>query len=179
MKTLAKIGLVAAAVAAVLFIFVYEIYGPSADNQNMAAAPEEKISDTNMLFKNPVEKEATVEVTPESEEANQEVPVEVSPEKEVPAPIVTKTIRDQVKIRRIYGKITLATTGENLAGVNVMIPGSKVAKISNNIGGYTIQVPEGTNELVFIYRGKKLVQRLNPDDNLLNVRLNLETMQYD
>ena len=65
------------------------------------------------------------------------------------------------------------------AGVNIMVPGTTVAKNSNATGGYTLEVPENTRELVFIYRGKKLVQRVNPGNSLVNVTLNLEKMQYD
>ena len=80
---------------------------------------------------------------------------------------------------RIYGKITLSSSGEQLGGVNIMVPGSNVAKVSNPNGGYTIEVPENTRELVFIYRGKKLVQRIDPENSLVNVALNLETMDWE
>ena len=50
---------------------------------------------------------------------------------------------------------------------------------SNATGGYTIEVPENARELVFIYRGKKLVQQVTPGNSLVNVTLNLEKMQYD
>jgi hypothetical protein len=60
-----------------------------------------------------------------------------------------------------------------------MIPGATVAKVSNPNGGYTIEVPENTRELIFIYRGKKLVKPVNSGNSLMNVALNLESMQYD
>lgn len=120
-----------------------------------------------------IEEEAIV-----TEEQEPTIEVQEQFEEENPAVEESPAVADS-NVRRIYGKITLASTGENLAGVNIMVPGSSVAKISNNIGGYTIQVPQGTRELVFIYRGKKMVQRLSASNNLLNVRLNLETMEYD
>ena len=60
-----------------------------------------------------------------------------------------------------------------------MVPGTTSAKISNPNGGYTIEIPVNTRELVFIYRGKKLTKRLTAGNNLMNVVLNLDAMQYD
>ena len=200
MKVLAKIGLIAAAAAVVLFIFVYEVYKPAGANQVMTAPPDDEESPYS-YYNGDLITEATTDEAAAEEEPSTAIPettdLEQAPpneqpeevneelvEEEVPESVATPTVDAatppaEVNVRRIYGKITLASTGEKVAGVNIMIPGSNVAKISNNIGGYTIQVPQGTEELVFIYRGKKLVQRLSSNNNLLNVRLNLETMQYD
>ena len=106
-------------------------------------------------------------------------------EPEIEEPVITKapvTVEEKspaIPTRRIYGKITLSTSGELLEGVNIMVPGTSVAKASNASGGYTIEVPRTSRELVFIYRGKKLVQKIGSDNNLVNVRLDLETMKYD
>ncbi len=188
MKVLAKIGLIAAAAAAVLFIFLYETDNSWSGERSMASAPEESISDpipeASIASETEDPDNEVDEILPavsstEEAEQPQEEPVteEVVAEEVEEAPVEEEV--ENINMRRIYGKITLSDTGENLAGVNIMVPGSNVAKVSNNIGGYTIQVPIGTRELVFIYRGKKLVQPLRGSDNLLNVRLNLETMQYD
>ncbi len=187
MKVLAKIGLVAAAAATVLFIFVFEVYKPKLKNQTMSAAPEAgvvtDVPEVNEPTPSPIIQEQTSvpEEVIETPESTTPVETPIEPIVETPVPEESSPVEDvpSVQMRRIYGKITLATSGENLAGVNIMIPGSNVAKVSNNIGGYTIQIPRGTRELVFIYRGKKMVQRLSSSNNLLNVKLNLETMQYD
>ncbi len=208
MKVLAKIGLIAAAAAVVLFIFIFEFYKPNSSNEAMKAPPEEEVSEYN-YYQGTDSEETTIETDTEevSNETVQEEPTEETLDQESPESLVKEAVQEQlppeeeepkvetppvveetpavtkentdINVRRIYGKITLSSNGEKVAGVNIMIPGSSVAKISNNIGGYTIQVPPNTRELIFIYRGKKLVQRLSPSNNLLNVRLNLETMEYD
>lgn len=126
--------------------------------------------------------EALPEPLPEVESETPATLVEDTPSVEVSEPgqepeVVAPT--RAVATQRVYGKITLASTGEQLGGVNIMVPGSTVAKISNPNGGYTIEVPESTRELVFIYRGKKLVRRINPGTSLVNVELNLEAMEWE
>ena len=186
MKVLAKLGLVTAAAATVLFIFIYEFQGPvinkvlsepptvpaqpptTEEGQSIATTAESNVE----IQEQPVE----VEVDTPAENTEQTELVEISepvvePE-ETPVAPAGPTIR-------VYGKITLATTGEQLGGVNIMVPGSTVAKISNPNGGYTIEVPESTREIAFIYRGKKLVQRISPGNSLVNVALDLETMEWE
>ena len=205
-KVLAKLGLVTAAAATVLFIFIYEIQGPVI-NRVMSQAPAENnetpkveakleepvISETPDNEVTAETEESTeslgttetesVDPVPDTEESTITAEADVEPETveqpiKVEAPPVEEKVKD-LPTRRIYGKITLSTSGELLEGVNIMVPGSSVAKVSNANGGYTIEVPKTLRELVFIYRGKKLVQRINSDNNLVNVRLDLETMQYD
>ena len=189
MKVLAKLGLVTAAAATVLFIFIYEFQGPvinrvMSEPPTVPAQTQTVPEDDNA----PVEVESNVAVpedlpqveveeeeAPEVAEVVAEEPVEVEPIEEAPATPATPT----GPTLRIYGKITLSSSGEQLGGVNIMVPGSTVAKISNPNGGYTIEVPESTRELVFIYRGKKLVQRISPGNSLVNVELNLDTMEWE
>jgi hypothetical protein len=186
-KVLAKIGLIIAAAATVLLIFVFEVYKPNqVRNQTMATAPEEAIESVpQSLMEMPQQsQELESESTPDLPEEVLEEPVASNTGSIDETPVVTEAVVEDVAepavdTRRIYGKITLASTGENLSGVNIMIPGSNVAKISNNIGGYTIEVPRGTSELIFIYRGKKLIKRISGSNTLLNVRLDLEAMEYD
>jgi hypothetical protein len=185
-KVLAKLGLVTAAAATVLFIFIYEFQGPVI-NKVMSEPP-------TVPAQTPTTEE--VENTATAEESNVEIPeqpveLEVSPPAEIAEqtdlvqisePVVEPEetpVTSAIPTLRVYGKITLATTGEQLGGVNIMVPGSTVAKISNPNGGYTIEVPESTREIVFIYRGKKLVQRISPGNSLVNVELDLETMEWE
>jgi type IV secretory pathway VirB10-like protein len=182
-KVLAKLGLVTAAAATVLFIFIYEFQG-HVINRVMSQPPSQ------VQTVNPIEKAEDLTTEPE---ATPELPAqveEVQLEPEV-TPVATEEIPEisqeqpvaaeapAMATRRIYGKITLDDTGEQLGGVNIMIPGATVAKVSNPNGGYTIEVPENTRELIFIYRGKKLVKPVNSGNSLMNVALNLESMQYD
>ena len=193
MKVLAKLGLVTAAAATVLFIFIYDFQGPVI-NKVMSEPPAPEIDNPTVSTpaeveeENPVEQlelkaEARIEPEPALDEpatlepeTQEELTVE-APATEPSAPVAE--VKPAGPTRRIYGKITLSGTGEQLGGVNIMVPGSAVAKVSNPNGGYTIEIPESTRELVFIYRGKKLSQPLSPDNSLLNVVLNLQTMQYD
>ena len=200
MKVLAKLGLVTAAAATVLFIFIYEFQGPVI-NRVMAEPPVESILPENneIIISEPAEEETSpesldqFETEPEATSEEIETETEAAEVIEQPAaePLAVEETPAQPVIeeqpaeipagptRRVYGKITLFNSGEQLGGVNIMVPGSASAKVSNPNGGYTIEVPESARELVFIYRGKKLVRRIDPDHSLVNVVLNLETMQYD
>lgn len=194
MKVLAKLGLVTAAAATVLFIFIYEFQGPvinkvmseppsAPEKENPKVSIPDKIEEVNPAEELELKAEARFEEEPAIDEpapiepeTSEELTVE-APATEPTAPI--EEIKPSGPTRRIYGKITLSGTGQQLGGVNIMVPGSTVAKVSNPNGGYTIEIPESTRELVFIYRGKKLSQPLRQDNSLLNVELNLKTMQYD
>ena len=149
--------------------------------QVQAPAEEQQLAVVNEAFQELPEQVEPVETItePVEELPVEESPVEDSPEvsSESEQPVTTEIPAGPT--RRIYGKITLDKTGEQLGGVNIMIPGSTVAKVSNPNGGYTIEVPENTSELIFIYRGKKLVQRISSGNSLMNVALDLESMQYD
>ena len=201
MKVLAKLGLVTAAAATVLFIFIYEFQGP-VFNRVMSQPPSEKFDATipareieepassRIVESEPLVEEAKTSSIIEEGQLNTESTDVASPEttlvksvNEEPeitsAPVTVEEKSPAIPTRHIYGKITLSTSGELLEGVNIMVPGTSVAKVSNASGGYTIEVPRTSRELVFIYRGKKLVQKINSDNNLVNVRLDLEKMNYD
>ncbi len=185
MKVLAKLGLVTAAAATVLFIFIYEFQGPVI-NRVMSKPPSEtsNVEPIEKVQEMPAKVTSDIELpTPLSKITEEPIKITELTKQETAViteqPVVVKQEQPAGPTRRIYGKITLSSSGEHLAGVNIMVPGTTVAKVSNATGGYTIQVPNNARELVFIYRGKKLVQTINSQNNLVNVRLNLETMQYD
>jgi len=184
-KVLAKLGLVTAAAATVLFIFIYEFQGPVI-NRVMSQPPSEtsNVKPIKKVQEMPAKVTSDIELpTPLSKITEEPIKITELTKQETAViteqPVAVKQEQPAGPTRRIYGKITLSSSGEHLAGVNIMVPGTTVAKNSNATGGYTIEVPENTRELVFIYRGKKLVQRVNPGNSLVNVTLNLETMQYD
>jgi len=81
-----------------------------------------------------------------------------------------------IKLRGIYGKIT--GDGQPLPGVTIMVPGSKKARISDAGGKYYIQVPRNTRSLVFIYQGRQLVKRLDPQSRRLDIHLKTKSMAY-
>src|SRR5205807_1691304 len=51
--------------------------------------------------------------------------------------------------RQITGRVTSATNGEAIAGVNVSVTGAAFAAITNADGRYTISAPSGAATLVF------------------------------
>jgi len=118
----------------------------------------------------------------DEEPAEQTVAFNPAPNNEpvVEAPVeeIVTSPTPAVRTRKVYGKITMAGSGETVSGVNVMVDGSNQAKISNAIGGYNIQIPRSATELIFIYRGKKLYKKINPNTSLVNVQLDLDKMVY-
>jgi len=81
-----------------------------------------------------------------------------------------------VRLRGIYGKIT--GNGQPLPGVTIMVSGSNKARVSDAGGKYYIQVPRNTRSLVFIYQGRQLVKRLEPQSRRLDIHLMIENMDY-
>ena len=51
--------------------------------------------------------------------------------------------------RQISGRVTSATNGEPIAGVNVSVTGAAFAAVTNADGRYTIAAPSGAATLVF------------------------------
>src|SRR2546430_7467270 len=51
--------------------------------------------------------------------------------------------------RRITGRVTSATNGEAIAGVNVSVTGTAFAAVTNADGRYAISAPSGAATLVF------------------------------
>jgi len=184
-KVLAKLGLVTAAAATVLFIFIYEFQGPVI-NRVMSQPPTEtpNVKPIEKVQEMPAKITSDIELPTPLTEITEEPIKAAELTKQETAVITKQTVSVKQELpagptRRIYGKIILSSSGEQLEGVNIMVPESNVAKVSNATGGYTIEVPKNARELVFIYRGKKLVQPISPGNSLVNVTLNLEKMQYD
>jgi hypothetical protein len=105
-----------------------------------------------------------------------EVETPVAPNKLFDNYIEAEQAQPRIKLRGIYGKIT--GNGKPLPGVTVMIPGSSTAKITDPGGKYYIQVPQNTRSLVFIYQGRQLVKRLDPNSRRLDIYLRTEEMSF-
>ena len=86
--------------------------------------------------------------------------------------------RSYSKYRNVYGRITSAQSGQALAGVNVMVPGSNKAYISDGAGNYSIKIPNNTKQLVFIFRGKETTLNLSSGSNKMNISLDPKNMAY-
>ena len=90
--------------------------------------------------------------------------------------IINEGEKDQLTLRGIYG--TISADGDPMKGVTVMVPGGKMAKVSDANGKYYIQISETANELLFIYQGKQLIKSLNPESSQLDIQLQMENMSY-
>ena len=55
--------------------------------------------------------------------------------------------------RTITGKVTSADEPEGIPGVNVQVQGTAVGAITDIDGSYTVEVPQGSNVLVFSFVG--------------------------
>ena len=58
-----------------------------------------------------------------------------------------------IQQKLVTGKVTDASTGETLPGVNIMIEGTSTGVVSDNAGKYSIQVSSDNAVLVFSYIG--------------------------
>ena len=90
--------------------------------------------------------------------------------------IINEGEKDQLILRGIYG--TISADGDPMKGVTVMVPGGKMARVSDANGKYYIQISETTNALLFIYQGKQLIKNLNPESSQLDIHLQMENMSY-
>lgn len=55
--------------------------------------------------------------------------------------------------RSISGKVTLATDGSTLPGVSILVKGTNIGTTTDLEGNYTLQVPSGSNVLIFSFVG--------------------------
>lgn len=74
----------------------------------------------------------------------------------------------------IQGKVT-DEQGEPLLGVNVLIKGTYTGVITDELGNYTLNIPEGSKELVFSYIGYKSYTALIANSTTINVTLTEDT----
>lgn len=69
------------------------------------------------------------------------------------APSVTRA--ESAKVILLRGKVTSATDGEGLPGVNVMLKGSNTHTVTDGLGNYELSVPAENSTLVFSFIGFK------------------------
>ena len=63
------------------------------------------------------------------------------------------TLNAAAQQQRVTGKVTESSTGEALPGVTVQVKGLQVGAISQADGTYSVNLPEGSNTLVFSFVG--------------------------
>lgn len=84
-----------------------------------------------------------------------------------------------IQTKTVSGKVTDATTGEPIPGVNISVQGTTLGTISDASGNYSIQVPAATATLVFSFVG--YVTEAIPVDNIssLDVKLVADIKSLD
>ncbi|MDO6392376.1 SusC/RagA family TonB-linked outer membrane protein [Pontibacter sp. BT731] len=81
------------------------------------------------------------------------------------------------QVRAITGTVTDATTKQPLPGVTVLVKGTSVGTASGADGTYTVNVPEGSNTLVFRFIGYQTVERPIGNESAINVSMGTDTRQ--
>ncbi|PTX22777.1 TonB-linked SusC/RagA family outer membrane protein [Pontibacter mucosus] len=81
------------------------------------------------------------------------------------------------QVRAITGRVTDAATSQPLPGVAVIVKGTSVGTTSGVDGSYTINVPEGSNTLVFRFIGYSTVERPIGNASTVNVALATDSEQ--
>lgn len=78
----------------------------------------------------------------------------------------------------VSGKITDAETGEPLIGTNVVVKGTTKGVVADINGNYTIELPQGSNTLVFSFIGYS-PQELVANSATLNVSMKMDKVALD
>ncbi|PKV62569.1 SusC/RagA family TonB-linked outer membrane protein [Pontibacter ramchanderi] len=81
------------------------------------------------------------------------------------------------QVRAITGTVTDASTNQPLPGVTVLVKGTSVGTATGADGTYTVNVPEGSNTLVFRFIGYQTVERPIGTNTTLNVSMGTDTRQ--
>jgi TonB-linked SusC/RagA family outer membrane protein len=81
--------------------------------------------------------------------------------------------------KKVKGKVTAKRDGSTLPGVNVFAKGTTIGVVTGLDGGYEIQLPAGTNVLVFSFMGFKTVEIEVNDQTEINVDLNEDVFGLD
>ncbi|RIJ42995.1 SusC/RagA family TonB-linked outer membrane protein [Pontibacter oryzae] len=79
--------------------------------------------------------------------------------------------------RTITGKVTDQASGQALPGVAVLAKGTSVGTATDVQGNYSINVPDGSNTLVFRYVGYSDVERAIGNATTINVSMGVDTKQ--
>lgn len=80
----------------------------------------------------------------------------------------------QAQVRTITGKVTASDTGEPLPGVSVLAKGTSVGTVTDIDGSFKLEVPSGSNALVFSYLGYANQERVIGNENVVDVALDPE-----
>lgn len=79
--------------------------------------------------------------------------------------------------RSITGKVTDATTGEPLPGVNIIVPRTTIGTATDSKGNYSLSIPETVDSLTFSYIGYITQTVAINDRTTIDVQLRSTTLQ--
>ena len=79
--------------------------------------------------------------------------------------------------RTVTGTVTDQETGQGLPGVAVLAQGTTVGTATGASGEYSINVPEGSNTLVYRFIGYTTITREIGSESTINVTMNVDTRQ--
>ncbi|OKL38970.1 SusC/RagA family TonB-linked outer membrane protein [Pontibacter flavimaris] len=79
--------------------------------------------------------------------------------------------------KTVIGTVTDAESGQGLPGVTVLVKGTQVGTATSANGSYTINVPEGSNTLVFSFIGYTTVEKQVGNASTVNVGLAIDNKQ--
>ncbi len=81
------------------------------------------------------------------------------------------------QVRAITGRVTDASTNQPLPGVTVLVKGTTVGAATGADGNYSVNVPEGSNTLVFSFIGYQSIERAIGNATTVNVSLAIDNKQ--
>ncbi|WP_339752364.1 TonB-dependent receptor [Algoriphagus aquimarinus] len=81
--------------------------------------------------------------------------------------------------RTVTGKLVSAEDPEGLIGVSVLVKGTTIGAVSDLDGTYSIQVPQGSNTLVFSYIGFLSREEVIGNRSVVNVTMETDVQNLD
>lgn len=81
--------------------------------------------------------------------------------------------------RSIHGVVTDTETGVSLPGVNVIIEGTNIGTVTDNLGEYVLNVPDSEAVLLFSYIGYQRERVVVEDQAEINIRLAQDVSMLD
>ena len=81
--------------------------------------------------------------------------------------------------RQVSGTVTQAASGDPLVGVTVLIKGTTVGSITGEGGKYTVELPTGTDTLLFTYLGYETIAEGVGNRSTINVAMTEASISTD
>ncbi|HYX06652.1 MAG TPA: SusC/RagA family TonB-linked outer membrane protein [Bacteroidales bacterium] len=95
----------------------------------------------------------------------------------LPSDNSVKKYSDKIQQKLIKGKVTDASSGDPLPGVNVVVKSTTIGTATNKNGNYSLQVPESADTLVFSYIGYKRQYVAIQGRSIINVKLSSQAVK--